>query len=203
MFTGLIRELGVVKSLNGDVLSIQAAYRPKLGDSIAINGVCLTVVNVFGGGFDVEIGAETRAKVSIKNLKDEVHIEPAMRLADRLDGHIVQGHIDTIGHIASIDKVDNIYKIGIQVYKEYMKYIVPKGSIAIDGVSLTVNEVENDIFYIGIIPHTYNNTIFKDYTLNRAINIETDLFARYVENIINHRKSANSWEKIDNILSMY
>lgn len=195
--------MGNVESLSNNILTIKADYTPDIGDSIAVNGVCLTVVSFDTSSFSVEIGEETQNLVAIENFIGKVHIEPAMMLSDRLDGHILQGHIDTKGSIKSINKLSNIYEIGIEVPNRYMKYIVSKGSVAVDGVSLTVNKVENNIFYIGVIPHTYQNTIFAKYNLNTHVNIETDIFARYVENILNHSKNTNSWDKIDNITSMY
>ena len=146
MFTGLIREIANVKSLSGSTLSIRAKYKAKLGDSIAINGACLTVVKVLGDGFSVELSPESQKLLAMENYKNEVHIEPAMMMGDRFEGHVVQGHVDTIGTIKKIQNSGNSFDVFIEVEKKFIAYIVPKGSITIDGVSLTVNDVNGTIF---------------------------------------------------------
>ena len=202
MFTGLIREFATVISYQNNVLTLKAKYRPNIGDSIAVNGVCLTVIELGEGVFKVELSKETRSLMAVKNLKDKVHIEPAMRLSDRLEGHIVQGHIDCIGIIKSIQKNQNATDFYISYPKEFFKYIIPKGSIAIDGVSLTVNEVLNEQFRLTIIPHTFNQTLFGKYRLGQEVNIETDMFARYIHHMINGTKSLN-WSDIDSIMARF
>jgi len=172
MFTGLIREIAKVESFEKNRLCISSNFFPKIGDSIAINGSCLTVIETSQNRFCVEISDETKSVVAIENYKGLVHIEPAMRLSDRLEGHIVQGHIDTIGKITKISKLQNGIDFYISLPNEYMKFIIPKGSVAIDGISLTINEVYEDSFRLTIIPHTFENTLFKEYKINRRINIE-------------------------------
>ncbi|NPA55392.1 MAG: riboflavin synthase [Epsilonproteobacteria bacterium] len=191
MFNGLIRELAKVKSLEGDILRLQSKYIPQIGDSIAINGACLTAINTTKDGFDVEISPETRHKVAIENYKDLVHIEPAMRLSDRIDGHLLQGHIDCIGEILQKSKHKNAYEVVIKIPTEFIKFVVPKGSIAIDGVSLTVNDVWSDRFRLTIIPHTYENTLFRYYKIHQRVNIETDMFARYMYHMFAKRTQPN------------
>ncbi len=199
MFTGLIREMATVKSYANNILSLRADYKPKVGDSVAVNGVCLTVVKVTGDGFDVELADETRAVIDESRLKGRVHIEPAMQMGERFEGHIVQGHVDCIGEIISIQKRENGTDFVIRLPKEYMKYVIPKGSITVDGVSLTVNDVYKDAFRLTIIPHTIDNTLFKTYQIGSKVNIETDLFARYIEHILSHRetKKGLSWDEVD------
>ena len=203
MFTGLIREIATVVAFRGDDLEIRAQYRPKIGDSIAINGVCLTVVDLSDNGFKVEISPETKNKIILENYKEKVHIEPAMKFSDRLEGHIVQGHVDTIGVIERIEKFGNSFDFYIKIDKNFIKFVVPKGSIAIDGVSLTVNDVYESSFRLTIIPHTVENTLFKSYTVGSKVNIETDMFARYIYHIFGKKDESLSWEKIDSIMARF
>ncbi len=205
MFTGLIREVAIVKSYQNNILSIRSKHKAKIGDSIAVNGVCLTVVRLHSDGFDVELADETRSIIDESRLKGKVHIEPAMQMSDRFEGHIVQGHVDCIGKIEQIRKRDNGVDFVISVPADQMAYIVPKGSITIDGVSLTVNEVYDDRFRLTIIPHTMQQTLFGEYQIGTKVNIETDLFARYIENILSHRqkRKSMSWGEIDTIQMSY
>jgi len=204
MFTGLIREVAKVKSLVGSTLTIKSDYKAGIGDSIAINGACLTVVKVNNDGFSVELSPESQKLLAMENYKDEVHIEPAMKMGDRFEGHIVQGHVDTIGKVKEIKNNGNSYDVFIEVDKKFIPYIVPKGSITIDGVSLTVNEVNPDSFRLTIIPHTMKETLFKRYKKGSRVNVETDMFARYVAHIINHQKSSSlTWDEIDAISTSY
>ena len=125
---------------------LKAHHKPKLGDSIAINGTCLSVVSIESDGFTVELSPETLTHIATEKLTGKVHIEPAMMMGDRFEGHIVQGHIDTIGTVASISNNGNSYDVIITVDPEFITLIPPKGSIAIDGISLTVNEVHEKQF---------------------------------------------------------
>jgi len=203
MFTGLIREIAKVKSLVGSTLTINASYKANIGDSIAINGACLTVVKVNHDGFSVELSPESQKLLAMENYKNEVHIEPAMMMGDKFEGHIVQGHVDAIGEIKEIKNNGNSYDVFIKIEKKFIPYIVPKGSITVDGVSLTVNEVFADNFRLTIIPHTMQNTLFKNYRKGSHVNIETDMFARYVAHIISHQKSSLSWDQVDAITALH
>lgn len=204
MFTGLIREIAQVKSFANNKLSIYSKYPAKLGDSIAINGACLTVVEVGSDYFSVELSPESQKLLAIENYKNEVHIEPAMMMGDRFEGHIVQGHVDTLAQITKIIQNGNSIDFYIQIPKEFIKFVVPKGSITIDGVSLTVNDVFSDSFRLTIIPHTIENTIFKNYQVGTKVNVETDMFARYVYHIFKPSdKDKLSWENIDKIMANY
>ncbi len=202
MFTGLIREFATVVSYQNSILSLKAKYRPNIGDSIAVNGVCLTVISLGVGTFGVELSSETRSIMAVKNLKGRVHIEPAMKLSERLEGHIVQGHVDCIGVIKTIQKNQNATNFYISYPKEFFKFIVPKGSIAIDGVSLTINEVMSEQFRLTIIPHTFTQTLFGEYRLNQEVNIETDMFARYIYHMIKGEKSL-SWSDVDSMMARF
>jgi riboflavin synthase len=202
MFTGLIRELATVKSMENDFLTLKAEYKPGIGDSIAINGACLTVVKVSGNEFTVELSNESKGLLAVENLKGEVHMEPAMKLSDRLEGHIVQGHVDCVGVIKKISKNFKSYDFFIEVPVEYIKFIIPKGSITIDGISLTVNSVEKSLFRLTIIPHTMKNTLFTSYQIGTRVNVETDMFARYVYHMFKKEDSV-SWETVDAIMARY
>ena len=182
MFNGLIREIAKVEDFANNRLKIASQYIPEIGDSIAINGVCLTATKIFNNGFEVELSPETQKIVPLENYQPnrKVHIEPALRFGDKIDGHLIQGHIDAVGEILEIIKDKNSYQVVIKTDPKIIKYVAPKGSIAIDGVSLTINEVWSDRFRLTIIPHTFENTLFKEYKIHQKVNIETDMFARYI-----------------------
>ncbi len=205
MFTGLIREIATVKHYANNILSIRSHHKAKIGESIAINGVCLTVIRVNNDGFDLELADETRTVIDENRLKGKVHMEPAMELGDRFDGHIVQGHIDCIGTLLRTTVRSNGVDFFIQVDPKHILHIVPKGSIAIDGVSLTVNEVYADSFRLTLIPQTLKETLIGSYKIGTKINIETDFFARYIDHILRHRsaKKQVSWEDIDAMHALF
>ncbi|SFV54820.1 Riboflavin synthase eubacterial/eukaryotic [hydrothermal vent metagenome] len=206
MFTGLIREVATVKSYRDNILTIRSDYRAKIGDSIAINGVCLTVIKVNSDGFDLELSDETRSIIDESKIRGKVHMEPAMQLDDRFEGHIVQGHVDCVGIVREITPRSNATDFIISVDSQHIAYIIPKGSITIDGISLTINDVYSDSFRITIIPHTLKETLIKDYKIGTKVNIETDLFARYIDHILRYRatqKKSMSWSEIDKIQMSY
>ena len=206
MFTGLIREIATVKSYKNNILTIRSKHKAKLGDSIAVNGVCLTVIKVNSDGFDLEVADETRSIVPPEKFQGKVHIEPAMQMNDRFEGHIVQGHVDCIGEVARITKGENGIDFIIKVDPKYITHIIPKGSITIDGISLTVNDVYDDSFRLTIIPHTLENTLIRDYKVGTKVNIETDVFARYIDHILAHRQNSKkniSWDDIDKMQMSY
>ena len=195
--------MATVKSLAGSTLTIKAKHKAQIGDSIAINGACLTVIKVLNDGFSVELSPESQKLLAIQNYKNEVHIEPAMMMGDRFEGHIVQGHIDCIGEIKEIKNNGNSFDIFIKIPKEFIAFVIPKGSITIDGVSLTINDVNIDNFRLTIIPHTMKETLFKNYKKGSMVNVETDMFARYVSHIISHQKQTLSWDEVESITARY
>lgn len=204
MFTGLIREMAKVVSLQNSFLTLKAKYSPKIGDSVAVNGACLTVVRFTNDTFTVELSPESQKILAMENYRGEVHIEPAMMMGDRFEGHIVQGHVDCLGTIKTIKKDGNSTDYIISLPSEYAKYIIPKGSITVDGVSLTVNDVLEDAFRLTIIPHTIENTLFKTYKVGSKVNLETDMFARYIYNMFgNGKKDGLTWDKVDSIMASY
>jgi len=205
MFTGLIREIATVKSYANNILTIKSDYKAKLGDSIAINGVCLTVIKVLNDGFSLELANETRSIIDESKISGQVHMEPAMMMNDRFEGHIVQGHVDCVGKVSQITKSGNGTDFIIKVDEKQTRYIVPKGSITIDGISLTVNDVYEDSFRLTIIPHTLQNTLMMHYKLGTIVNIETDMFARYIEHILNHKIQPKNmtWSQVDSMAMSY
>jgi riboflavin synthase len=204
VFTGLIREMAKVVSFKNNFLTLNANYQPKIGDSIAINGACLTVVKITSDTFTVELSPESQKILAMENYKNEVHMEPAMMMGDRFEGHIVQGHVDCLGTVKSIKSNGNSTDFYISLPEEFSKYIIPKGSVTIDGVSLTVNEVLKDSFRLTIIPHTVKNTLFKNYKVGTKVNLETDMFARYIYNMFKKEdKNQLSWNDVDKIMANY
>lgn len=211
MFTGLVREFAEVKALQNNILTLKAKYKPQIGDSICVNGACLTTIKLLKDGFSLEISEESQSHLALENYQNFVHIEPALRLTDRLDGHLLQGHIDALGVITQI----NPHPIGtdffIQTDFETLEFCSPKGSIALDGVSLTINEVFTDSLRLTLIPHTLKNTLFKNYKVGRRVNIETDMFAKmivhFLKNTQNNKQNPKtlpqSWREIDAILGSY
>ena len=141
MFNGLIREIAQVASFSSDSLRLRARYRPALGDSVAVNGACLSVTRLFADGFAVQLSSETARIIAVQNLRGPVHIEPAMRLGERIDGHLIQGHVDAVGEIYKISKLASGVDFFIRAPLHIAPLLAPKGSVAIDGVSLTINEV--------------------------------------------------------------
>jgi len=198
VFTGLIQEIAPVIGFDGKVLKLRSHYRPKIGDSIAINGVCLSVTKLFSNGFEVEVGDETKKVVAVENFKDRVHLEPALKVGERLEGHFVQGHIDCVGVVKKIVNNPSSKDFFIQLPQKYIKFVIPKGSIAIDGVSLTVNEVFTDQFRVTIVPITLKKTLFNSYPIGRRVNIETDMFARYLYYLFEPERRL-TWEEVKRI----
>jgi len=200
IFTGIIEEIGVVKKISRQAVSVELAICSnlledvKIGDSIATNGVCLTVTSIQGNEFYADVMHETLNKSSLGYLKvhDEVNLERAMRLDDRLNGHIVSGHIDGTGKISSIKKDGIAYLYTIKTDRDILKYIIFKGSITIDGISLTVTNVDRESFTVSIIPHSLTNTILKNKRIGSIVNLENDLFGKYVEKLFSHGVGNNT-----------
>lgn len=193
MFTGIVEEIGIVKSLefkaNGAkiVIGCQKVIEDvKIGDSIAIGGVCQTVIAFNSSEFSAEISDETLKVTTLGNLKSGniVNLERALTLSSRLGGHIVSGHVDCMGKFINIEKLSDFYNLQFEISEEQEKYVVYKGSITINGVSLTVANIVDNIVSVAIIPHTYNNTSLKDLKLGQDVNIETDILGKYVEKFL-------------------
>ncbi|WRC26369.1 riboflavin synthase [Helicobacter pylori] len=206
MFSGIIHQIARVKSFQNNILSVESDLNPKLGDSIAINGACLTAIESSKTHFSVELSQKTQNSVALENYKDLVHIEPALKADASLDGHFVQGHIDAIGVIEKIIHHSNQVDFFISTSKETLLLCVEQGSIAIDGVSLTLSKVEEKGFWLTIIPYTLENTLFKTYKLKRRVNIETDMLVRSVASILKKTKGFEknfSWNDADALILGY
>lgn len=184
MFNGLVREIARVKSYQNSILSLIARHKPNLGDSIAVNGACLSVVQVFANGFAVELSRETHTHIATENLRDKVHIEPALRYGERIDGHLLQGHIDGVGEISRIERNENGVDFFVKIPPNLAQFMAQKGSVAIDGLSLTINEVYQNSIRLTLIPLTLKDSLFSSYQVGRRVNIESDLLARYTARII-------------------
>lgn len=184
MFNGLVREIARVKSYQNNALSLIARHKPSLGDSIAVNGACLTVTQVFANGFAVELSRETRTHIATENLRDKVHIEPALRYGERIDGHLLQGHIDGVGEISRIERNENGVDFFVKIPPNLAQFMAQKGSVAIDGISLTINEVYQNGIRLTLIPLTLKKSLFGSYQVGRRVNVESDLLARYTARII-------------------
>jgi riboflavin synthase len=194
MFTGIIQAKGSIAALErrgGDVrLSVQSDGLPfasyDVGESIAVNGVCLTAVELRADGFDTDVSVETLDVTSLGDLGvgDNVNLEPSLSLGDRLGGHLVSGHVDCLGTVTSRKADARSIRLTVEIPEEFARYVARKGSVTIDGVSLTVNDVSATSFEVNIIPHTADVTIIGDYTVGTNVNVEVDLLARYIERLL-------------------
>lgn len=201
MFTGIIEELGTVQRLERGSNSCQITIMAqkvledvKMGDSIAINGVCLTVTSFDREHFSADMMAETLAKTNLKDLSSgqRINLERAVRLGDRMGGHLVQGHVDAVGTIAEQQNVGIAKLIRIKAPEDIMDYLVGKGSVAIDGISLTVIDVLPDSFTISIIPLTAKMTTLGFKKPGETVNLEADIIGRYVEKLLKKSRGKNS-----------
>jgi len=194
MFTGIIKAKGTISAMDrrsGDVrLSVRSEGLPwsdyEQGESIAVNGVCLTAVALHADGFDTDVSVETLDVTGLGGLSvgSAVNLEPAISLGERLGGHLVSGHVDCTGKVVSRTADARSIRLGIEIPKEYARYVAKKGSVCVDGVSLTVNEVSGNTFELNIIPHTAQSTIIDDYAAGTVVNVEVDLLARYLERLL-------------------
>jgi riboflavin synthase len=193
MFTGLIQQVGTVSAVRRTSTGLQVvvdapdtAAEAAVGDSIACSGVCLTVEELTAGGFEVHAGAETVERTTAGNWSRGtlLNIEPALRASDRLGGHIVQGHVDCVGRCEGVRTVGETTEYTFSIPAEFGPYIVQKGSIAVDGISLTITDITDDRFSVAIIPHTMSNTTLEQLTPNTPVNIEVDILAKYVHRML-------------------
>ena len=191
MFSGIVEEVGTVKSIerfpNSRRMKIacdKVLEGVAIGDSISVNGVCLTIININDSEFYVDIVNETLEKSNLNSIAEEskINLERSMRYNQRVSGHLVQGHIDTQAKVLDINKTDEWTEIEFEVDPDYKKYCIYKGSIAIDGVSLTIAKVTPRGIRVALIPHTLTNTILSDYNVNQHVNIETDMVGKFIEN---------------------
>jgi len=201
MFTGIISAIGDIANLeqrDGDVrLTIRTGNLSlsdvQLGDSIACNGACLTAVELTGEGFVADVSVETLNLTTIGNWKtgSRINLEKAMQATDRFGGHIVSGHVDGIGEVVALEEDARSWRFRIRAPRELAKYIAHKGSITLDGTSLTINKVEGSEFELNIVPHTMTQTVMGDYKAGTQVNLEVDLVARYLERLLLGDKAAD------------
>ena len=194
MFTGIVKAKGTIRSLErrgGDVrLTVTSDGLPwgdfELGESICVNGVCLTAVELHDDGFATDVSTETLDVTGLGDLAEgsSVNLEPSLAVGERLGGHLVSGHVDCVGKVLSVADDARSIRIAIEIPPEYARYVAKKGSVTVDGVSLTINEVSGNTFELNIIPHTAEVTIIGDYAAGTVVNIEVDLIARYLERLL-------------------
>ena len=189
MFTGIVEEVGQVANaghqLRVNCRTVLADARE--GSSIAVNGVCLTVVKIDSSGFGCDLSPETLARTNLGALRESssVNLERAAALGDRLSGHIVQGHVDATADFVSLEPLaEGNWWLTVRIPAELSRYAIQKGSITLDGVSLTIASLEDGVLGVAIIPHTYSNTIIRTYGAGAKINLEVDLIAKYVEKLL-------------------
>ena len=199
MFTGIIQAKGNIKeirisnkgavfALNSNSLELSDV---SIGDSIAVNGVCLTITQLDKNSFSADVSQETLNCTTFSQLKKDqnINLEKSLRLNQGIDGHLVSGHVDGVGEVVSLQKEGESTRLKIKVKNDLSKYIAKKGSICINGVSLTVNSVEADIFDVNIVPHTLSVTTLGELIENSRVNIEIDIIARHIEHLINHKST--------------
>jgi riboflavin synthase len=192
LFTGIIEEVGVVTAA-GNRMRIQCRTvleDIKQGGSIAVNGVCLTAVDAQSEGFWCDLSPETLARTNLGALREGslVNLERPAAVGDRLSGHIVQGHVDGTAEFLTLEPLpDGNWWLSVRIPREFDRYLIPKGSVTLDGVSLTIASLETDVTGIAIIPHTYQNTVMREYRAGAAVNVEVDLIGKYVEKLLTVR----------------
>ncbi len=199
MFTGIIEAVGKIETILGSDNDLQVTIHTdqlglddvEVGDSIAVNGVCLTVTNLDGQSFTTDISKETLSVTTGLNYSGPVNLEKALRANDRLGGHLVSGHVDGIGVVKKFEPVNDCWLLEIEAPHAISKYIARKGSICVNGVSLTTNTIEKDLFSINLIPHTVEKTTLGLLKTGSQVNLEIDLIARYVERMQQWEKESN------------
>lgn len=206
MFTGIVEEIGVIKefskSRNSALIVVECKKNlegTEVGDSIAIDGVCQTVTSLTSSSFSAQVSSETLNVTTFSNFKVgmKINLERALALNGRLGGHIVSGHVDGLGKVKKIEKLSEFYNITFEVKKDLTKYIAKKGSITVNGVSLTIADIVSNEFNIAIIPHTFENTSLKNLQKGDFVNIEVDILAKYIEKILSTDNNTSRNREID------
>ena len=199
MFTGIVSHIGIVNKishpddweLSVDVINDKNSDNDfninllTIGASISCSGICLTLKKLLNNTLFFDVSDETREKTNFSTWKvgSLINLEKSLKVGDELGGHFVYGHVDTTAVIRSIEKINGSYKITYSINRDFLKYFASKGSVSIDGVSLTVNDVDKDLFAVNIIPYTWTHTSFKNYNIGTVVNIEIDILARYLESL--------------------
>ncbi len=193
MFSGIVEEIGSIELIQRIPSGLKLYVKCKkilddlkLGDSVAVNGVCLTAVEINNDSFAADVSFETLSKSNLGDLKikDFVNLERALKVSDRLSGHIVLGHIDSKCFISKIQKRGDFYILGVSIDDYVYRYCIKKGSVCIDGISLTINEIDNTYLELAIIPHTFENTNLRYKKVGNYVNIEVDVLGKYVEKML-------------------
>jgi len=197
MFTGIIEDIGTIKKITGSQITVETSLGDiKIGDSVCVNGVCLTAVSIKETSFCADYSPQTDKVTTLSSLKsgDKVNLERALQLSSRLGGHIVSGHVDGTAKIKSASPDDRFFKFDFEAPKDIIRQCVAKGSVAVDGISLTISEILPDGFRIFIIPETINSTILKFKKIGDLVNIETDILAKYVQKALDKKDGGLSLE---------
>ena len=211
MFTGIIEELGVIKNITANsksgkitILANKILEDTNLGGSIAVNGVCLTVSSINKNEFVADIMMETIRATNLGklNIKDKVNLERAMSISSRFGGHIVTGHVDTVGIIQEFKREENAVWVSIRAEEEFLKNMIYKGSIAIDGISLTVAYVDNKIFKVSIIPHTKSKTTILEKNVGNIVNLESDVIGKYIRHFLDTDTKENNNKNVKNSIDL-
>ena len=200
MFTGIIQSIGKLKKEKNFLIIeiLDQSFNMQIGDSIAVDGICLTVKEISNNQFKVDVSEETLKKTTLgekSSINQIVNLEPALRISDRLGGHIVSGHIDGLGKVENVEKLEKSWILSIKWQnRSFAKYIVDKGSICVNGISLTIAQSENqgEIFRIAVIPHTWHKTNLKYLSIGDSVNLEADALIKYVEKLLLFNKNKNS-----------
>jgi riboflavin synthase alpha subunit len=182
VFTGLVRERGRVASFEGGRLAVEASLPVAVGDSVSVDGVCLTVVDARDGRLAFDVAPETIRRA--KRFAGAVNLEPALRVGEPLGGHYVQGHVDGVGRVRAVEPEGEGERMRVEAPPELLRYCVEKGSIAVDGVSLTIAEIDGDGFTVALVPHTLAVTTFGELEAGAEVNLEVDVLAKYVERLV-------------------
>ena len=199
MFTGIVSHIGKVSNISHpddwellvDVLNVKNLDDSfdidsiQIGASISCSGICLTLKKIHNNTLFFDVSDETREKTNFSswNIGTLINLEKSLKVGDELGGHFVYGHVDTTAKIKDLKKINGSYKITFSINKDYIKYFAAKGSVTVDGVSLTVNEVDNDLFNVNIVPFTWSHTSFQNYEVGTLVNVEFDILARYLEKL--------------------
>ena len=211
MFTGIIEGLGTIREIRsedqGKRMTVDADFfleQTKIGHSICVSGACLTVISIDNKRFTVDVSPETLAKTTFKSAKigDRVNLERALRLSDRIDGHLVSGHVDGIGTVALKQNIGNAIIVSFKVPEFISHYMIQKGSVAVDGMSLTINHCGHDSFGVSIIPHTAKLTTIGFKKAGDLVNIETDLIGKYVERFVGDKRRDEKKKEAGNSINM-
>jgi riboflavin synthase len=209
MFTGIIEEIGTIEKVSPISGGLSLTIRAKkiiediaVNDSVCINGVCLTAIHVNNNSFQVEAVGATLDKTTFGGIKanELVNLERSLRLSDRLGGHLVQGHVNGLGTISEIKKLGENYLVKILIPEEIERYLIKEGSIAINGISLTIADLNSNEIAISVIPHTWQNTNLKNKKVNEKVNVEIDILAKYVEKLLTKMNNSSNKNITENWL---